>query len=605
VVLVGAIVYANAFGVPFQFDDGQSIVENPGARGLAAFLGAPGPPTRVVGYFTFALNGAIHGLSVAGFHAVNLLVHVGTALLVYALVRFACLRAEPATPALRVGAGTAALVAALLFVVHPLQTQAVTYIVQRVASLAALLFVGSVLAYGASAVSGSGRRRVALYGLSVLLAVLAFFTKENTLVLPVVLLAIEWTLLPGAARARALRLAPFFGIAGWVVVTWLLPDRTGGGAYAAVASGLRETAPTPGLPLWGAYLVSQPRVILKYLALVLLPVGQTIDHDPPQPTSALEAGVLGPVVALTLAFGGAAVLAWRARERSGIARISLLALAWIPLCLGVESSVIPLPDRMFEHRMYLPMAGICMGLGVGAAWLDAHLGARRGLARGAFALLIAVLGAATIARNQVWRERRTLWEEALASSPAKSRPYVYVAQDRLERGEVWEAIALLERAARLPAPVPHVFLTLGSARRRVGDLPGAEAAFRQGLARGGALRGAHRELGLVLLDEGRVGEACEEFSAELKVAADDFGARDNFASCRFARGDVAGAAADWARLAAEGGGDPRLLFNLALSYATLGDRPRAREAFQRFLAFPDPALAPQQAEALRWLAANP
>lgn len=597
--LAGLLAYANTFDVPFQFDDGKSVVENPAVADVAAFLAAPGIPTRAVGYFTFALNGTVHGRSVGGYHAVNLAIHLVAAFAVYLLAAFACRRAEPPSAALRDGAPVAALVAALLFVLHPIQTQAVTYVVQRLASLVTLLYAGSAVAYALAAVSPRSARRAALYGASLGLAALALFTKENAVTLPAALVLVEATLLQGTARERLLRVAPFWALLVAFFAVYVSP----GGAIAAAAGEYREVPPG-GLPPWASYLLSQPGVVLAYLRLVAFPVGQNVDHDPTLPSSPLDAAVLLPLAGLGLVLGAPAVLAWRARHRSALARIVLLAIGWLVLGLAVESSFVPLADAMFEHRMYLPMVGLCVVAGAAAASGYARLGVgSRRWARVAFGVLVLALGAATFARNAVWRDRLTLWTDALAKSPGKSRPYVYVAQDHLARGDARAAIALLERATALPAPAPHVFLTLGQAYEKTGEPGGAEAAYRAGIARGGgSLPGAHRALALLLLDSGRVAEACDELQLEQRVSPRDRATRDNAASCRYAAGDLAGAAAEWARLAEEDPRDAPVLYNLALAYAALGDVPRGRDAFLRFLAAAGPDLAPQQAEARRWLA---
>jgi tetratricopeptide (TPR) repeat protein len=603
VAIAGFVAYSNTFAVPFQLDDGKSIVENPAVRDVASFLASPGTPTRAVAYFSFALNGSLHGLSVAGYHILNLAIHVGAALCLAFLTAFVCRRAEPADPALRKGGAAAGLVAGLLLVAHPLETQAVTYVVQRLASLAALLYLGAALAYGHAAVAERPGRRAGLYALALAFAALALFTKESAVTLPFALLALDLAVLPGAARQRAVRLAPFAVLTAAYLAAFVSP----GHAIAIAGAEYREAAPAGGLPAWAAYLIGQPRVVLGYLRLLVLPVGQNVDHDPPAPASPLEAGVLLPALALAALLGGPAILAWRARRRSALARIVLLALALFVAGLAVESSVVPLADAMVEHRMYLPSAGLFLAAGAGAAWVLARLSPRgRGYAVAAGAAVLVALLAATFARNAVWRDRMTLWSDALAKSPGKSRPYVYVAQNMLERGDVRGATALLERAAALRSPAPHVFLTLGQAYERSGLGAKAERAYREGIARGGgSLRGAHRALALLLLDSGRMAEACEHLDAELRVDATNRAVRDNAATCRYARGDAAGAASEWARLAAEDPHDAPVLFNLALSYAALGDTPRARDAFRGFLAAAGPTLAPQQAEARRWLEEHP
>ncbi|HEY6101336.1 MAG TPA: tetratricopeptide repeat protein [Anaeromyxobacter sp.] len=604
IALAGLLAYSNAFRVPFQLDDGKNIVENPAVKDVAAFFARPGIPTRAVGFFTFALDGSLHGESVGGYHATNLAIHLAAAICVYLLTVLACRAAargvDGPDPALAAGASVAGLAAGLLFVAHPLQTQAVTYVVQRLASLATLLYVGTVLAYGHAALADRPSRRAAPYAVALALAGLALFTKENAITLPLALLAFDLAFLPGAARARLVRLAPFAALAALVVAAFLAPGRS----IATAASEYREAGAVAGLPPWAAYLLTQPRVVLAYLRLLVLPVGQNVDPDPPLAASPLEAGVLLPAAALALLLGIPALLAWRARRRSALARVVLFALAWLVAGLAVESSVVPLADPMAEHRMYLPSAGIFLASGAALAWgLERLSPERRRWAVAAAAACLVALGAATFARNSVWRDRLSLWSDALAKSPGKSRPYVYVAQDMLDRGDAQGAIALLRRAAALSSPAPHVFLTLGVAYEKLGRPADAERAYRDGIARGGgALRGAHRAIAMLLLESGRVAEACEHLAAELRVDAANRAVRDNAASCRYARGDLAGAAADWARLAAEDPRDAPVLYNLALSYAALGDVPRARETFTRFLAAAGPPLAPQATEARRWIA---
>src|SRR5574341_695703 len=136
IALVGSAAYANSFSVPFQWDDGIAIVSNPRVRDLGAFVRLF-EPDRSVPYLSFTLNRVLGGPGPESFHLVNLAIHVGAAFLVFALVRFVARAASPEVPALARHADAAAALAALLFVAHPIQTQAVTYVVQRLASLAA------------------------------------------------------------------------------------------------------------------------------------------------------------------------------------------------------------------------------------------------------------------------------------------------------------------------------------------------------------------------------------------------------------------------------------------------------------------------------------
>ena len=153
ILFLGILVYSNTFHVPFVFDDDGSIINNPDIRDISGFIAAALGfgvfPSRVVGYLTFALNYRFGGLDVTGYHVLNLAIHLANALLVYALVRLTFRTPHLAGSQLAPRAGTVALLCALLFVVHPVQTQAVTYVVQRLTSLATFFYLLAVVLYAA------------------------------------------------------------------------------------------------------------------------------------------------------------------------------------------------------------------------------------------------------------------------------------------------------------------------------------------------------------------------------------------------------------------------------------------------------------------------
>lgn len=609
VLALGAAAYAGSFGVPFQFDDGDQIVHNPAVADVASFLASHPPARRAVAMASFAVNGALGGQAVWGYHAVNLAIHLAAALAVYALAALACRRAAPPGSTLARGAPLAALVAAALFVAHPLQTQAVTYVVQRMASLAALLYVAAVLAYARAALEPRAGRRALAYGAALALAALAIFTKENAVTLPAALAVADLAFLPGSGRARASRLAPFVALTAAAVLA-LAPGATarqaaGGfealGGPAAPAAAAAASRP---LPAWAAYAAAQPAALLTYLRLLVLPVGQSVDHDPPVPASLLEPGVLLSAALLAALLGGGAWLAWRARRRSPEARIALFGIAWFAVTMAVESSVVPLADLVVEHRVYLPSMGLFVAAGAAVAAGVERLGAGgRRLALGAVAAWVLLLAVATFARNEVWRDPLTLWSDAMAKAPERSRPHLYVAQALVARGEPERAIPLLERATRLRPPTPLARLSLGVAYAKVGRLPEAERALREGIASTpDRVPGAHLELGRVLVQAGRVEEACGEFRAEVAVEPRSREARTNLVVCSLTSGDPAAALAQAERLDREAPGDARLLFNLALAADAAGDPARAADAYRRFLGTAGAELAPQREAAARWLA---
>ena len=225
IAMVCLIAYSNSFQVPFQFDDFHNILEKPYVRDIRYFANFPGQQwfsgdygfrMRTVGYFTFALNYWLNGQDVAGYHIFNLFIHLMNGLLLY---RFMVLSFR--TPALvdtplNGSSKTLALFVALLFVAHPVQTQAVTYIVQRLASLATLFYLLSFVAYVEWRLSrgleqaGRSSQLTAwiFYALSIIAAALAMKTKEIAFTLPVMIALYELLFMNGNVMKRAIFLVP-------------------------------------------------------------------------------------------------------------------------------------------------------------------------------------------------------------------------------------------------------------------------------------------------------------------------------------------------------------------------------------------------------------
>ncbi|MBI4412257.1 MAG: hypothetical protein HY541_07225, partial [Deltaproteobacteria bacterium] len=233
--LLAGLIYSNTFSNPFLFDDTGNIEGNPLIRDLANFLNLSG--TRYVGYLTFALNYQFGGLNVFGYHLVNLLIHIANGFLVYWLVVL-LVRVFPSPfpppPGGRGRGEGIALIAALLFIVHPIQTQAVTYIVQRFASLVTLFYLLAVVCYlkwrlfgettdqgpgtrdqklqvtgHGSPVTGLFKRSRVWYVASLLSTLLAMKTKENSFTLPLMILLVEWIFFRRITRKQWLILIPF------------------------------------------------------------------------------------------------------------------------------------------------------------------------------------------------------------------------------------------------------------------------------------------------------------------------------------------------------------------------------------------------------------
>jgi tetratricopeptide (TPR) repeat protein len=483
VVVLGIAAYANALGGAFVFDDVAKIRDNVMLRDLSEIAGPRGLAlfrSRWVAFFTFALNYRAGGLSPVGYHAANVAIHLANAALVFALVALALRTPRLSTSVLAPARHAVAFVAAALFVAHPLQTQAVTYVVQRMTSLAALFYLAAVVLYLRWRLAGPRRSRAAgAVGYAAILAaaLLAMKTKEIAFTLPFAVLLAEVSFFR-TTRADLAALVPI------ALTALVVPDPSLFGGGAAAPGGLAALdAATRVQTTVGRldYLATQLAVVVTYLFLLLVPLGQNVDHDYPISRSFLAPEVLSAALVLAALAGLAAWLFARTRDRAArpldpAARLAAFGIAWWFLALSVESSVIPIVDVINEHRVYLPSAGL-----LAAARARPVAGARRTVAAGA-ALAVA-LGAATFARNRVWATDVALWTDAAKKSPDKSRPYLNLGTALREAGRTDAAAAALRRGVQLDPDSTYGRSQLGAVLLALGHRAEGEVELRAALAR--------------------------------------------------------------------------------------------------------------------------
>lgn len=472
--IAAAIAYAPSFAVPFQFDDEARLLHNVamqegGVWDALWWLGN----SRIVPSLTFLVNYRLGGLEPLGYHIANFAVHLLTTLGVFALALTLCrtprLRAAwPPRRALRLASA-----AGLVFACHPLQTQAVTYIIQRYASMAALLYVWAVVCFLRARIRQRGVEPGApapYFLATVVLALCAVLSKEHAVSLPAALLLAE---VVGFGRPRSWRGLAVGGLAMLVMlavpIAWKVfisqpaTPSTSAGAVPLLTRAL-DAILTPRDSLLGAarpgpvaYLCTQATVLPRYLGLVVLPIGLNVDHDVPF--------VQGAAPAVLAGFAGLAALAgfglWQLPRRP----LAGFGILWFFITLSVESSLLPIDDAMMEHRMYLPMAG----LAVSAGWVFAaavEWAPRAG--RRAGAVVAGILIALTFARNLVWLSPVTLWLDAAEKSPNKARPHANLGAEYQRADRLRDAIAQHCRALELAPDDPVATDNLELALTRLG-----------------------------------------------------------------------------------------------------------------------------------------
>lgn len=471
IAALSAIIYSNTFSVPFHFDDKLNITDNAMVKDPDRLW--PPSHTRWFGYLTFAVNYRLHGLDVTGYHVVNLGIHILNALLVYWLV-ILTFKTPYSAPLLKndqesSGSRSAltALLVSLLFAVHPVQTQAVTYIVQRFASLATFFYLLSLTTYikarlagpdGKQGTTQSVSLRWFLYSISVLSAILGMKTKETAFTLPAVIVVYEFAFFTGTKfnKSNLFYLVPF--VLAPVVV--LLTMAGFGANIDAVFTATNEISRHD-------YLLTQFRVLITYLRLLLLPVRQSVDYDYPVYHSFFDPHVFFSFLLLAALFGTAVVLLVRSRS-SLSRRLTAFGIAWFFITLSVESSIIPIADVIFEHRLYLPGIGFFIAISITTFSLGGELRRRCGR-RAAIALLctaaavIALLSSAAYIRNTVWRSEIALWEDVVGKQPSGPRGHNMLGILYHRTGMIDRAIEKYRRAIRIKPSYAEAHVNLGSA----------------------------------------------------------------------------------------------------------------------------------------------
>lgn len=437
-VFLGFLIYSNTTEAPFVLDDGHNIENNPNIRieslslkelGKAAFQSPL--HHRPIANISFAINHYLHQYNVKGFRFVNVLLHVLTAIFLYFFIRDTL-----KTPALRAHYGQRGWIpffAALLWLVHPVQTQSVTYVVQRMNCLGSMFFILAMWFYVCGRQQLSRKKKTSRYAGCVLAGVMSLGSKEIAATLPFFIFLYEWYFFQQFDRAWLRRqLYPF--IVSLIFLAALTFSYMGSNPLESLLSGYQ----VQDFSL-GQRLLTQSRVIFFYLGLILfpLPARMNIDHHFLLSTSLTEPlttlfSIIGLIALVTIA-----ILLAR--------RHSLLSfcLFWFLGNQIIESSVIAL-EIVFEHRLYLPsMMMILM-----AVVLVDRLLRPVSLKVVLLCTMTAVFSFWTYERNRVWQNEVSLWQDSARKSPAKARPNNNLAIALVEEGELEHAVNLFKKALR-------------------------------------------------------------------------------------------------------------------------------------------------------------
>jgi Flp pilus assembly protein TadD len=578
VVAAATCAYYGSLRGPFVLDDRPHIVDNLHLRRLLSW-NALRHTTRPLVDLSLAVNYAVSGLGVWSYHLVNLAIHVAAALALLALVRITLEHASP-DQASREGATPLALGVAMLWVVHPLTTQAVTYVIQRGEALAGLFTLLTLFAV-ARAAGAAGMRR--WWGIAVGCSALGMASKQVMAVTPFLALAYDRIFLAGSWRdlwrqrgrlhlllLGTLLLLPLFLF--WAPHEW------------AGSAGFGTTGVTP----W-RYAAAQPFAILRYLRLAFWPDSLCLDYGWPSPPGA---GLLVLELAAPAAILVATIVALARGRRAGFLGVAFA------LPLALTSSFIPTADPVFEHRMYLPLASVITAVVLGGDALLRRLAGRAGWPAGATAaagtalVLVACVALAwrTVVRNRDYASELSIWSSTVRERPAHARPRNGLALALIAEGRTDEGVEQLQRAIRLDSTFADARTNLGRILLQRGQVSEARRQLELAVRLDPSSVEARDNLGLALSQGGQLAGAREQLDRAVRLNP---GAAEPYANL----GDVLSnlgrneeAASKFEQALAIRPNDAGLHLRLGAVYARLGRPDPARRHFEEALAL-DPTLA--------------
>lgn len=435
--------YLNSFYGEFVFDDAISIEDNLAIKdlryfkniGVAGFLKDVANGSRPITSFTFAINYLIGNFTPFGYHLGNFLIHLANSFLVYILI-YKTLRL-PSSP-YKEDAHWISFLTTIFFGLHPIQTAAVSYISQRAEILCSFFYLFGLLFF-IRGLSNTSLKCHLSYIAGIICLLLGMGSKDIIITLPFVL-SIYWFYflrdIPNKKfQAAKLGFLVFPTLVAIVYRIYSIKNDTSG----RIGFGLEFSSYD--------YLLTQFRVITKYIILLFLPIGQNADYD-----FAISKGFLSPpstiLSLIFLLFLSSMIVLQYKRWKIGS-----FALVWFFLILSPTSSFIPIIDVIFEHRLYLASLGFFLLFSLGLYHISKALNVPEKIKTYTvvFTILLLIVSMTyfTTKRNMVWTNRISFWEDAVHKSPLKARSYVALGSAYQEKGFTDLAIAAYSKATSL------------------------------------------------------------------------------------------------------------------------------------------------------------
>ncbi len=514
---VGFLLYANTLHSEFHLDDVPFIVKNPTIRDITnlALIGKSilGVHSRHVVFFSLALNYHLNQLDVFGYHVFNTLIHILTALGIWQFTRLLLSTPRFASNVSQDNKENIAFCAAFLFLCHPANTQAITYITQRFASMATMFYIGALAFYIKARLTPRLAPSLGFYFLTGATALLGMLSKELVITLPIMAFIIDRLCIcydPPAKKERNKAAAPaktpYILIAALIGLGLIVPALFRFDIAGILASKMASSSHEGDMLTFNTFFLTQWRVMAVMLRLFVLPIDQTLDYDFPMSTGLFTP----PTTFLSLVFlVGLAILGWKMFKQNFIVFFGILwfFITYIP-------EFYPRVHVIFEHKFYL----ISIGLFIAAAYLIWEHPAIKKHALWIMIALSLILGIATVKRNAVWKTEQTLWEDVVKKSPNKYRA-------NLNLGNVYQLQGLYDKSLpyydKAIAVMPYGYKALNS--RAViyymkGNLEGAMADFNRSIAANPQYDDPYNNRGNLYRQNGEFEKAINDYNMAIQVS---------------------------------------------------------------------------------------